>query len=169
MVECECVSLNVEQWHEEAIHHLGHEALLSLRRTDGWACTSYQDVHRHNHISHKLNCPYLDNDISLISYFFNLRLLSRLSLDAFCMSGDQTPQNQIGCHNQLLASSSWGIFQLLILGLRRVTLIAGLPPRLTSFWIISSQISSDFLKFSLKFSISPQPSWHAGTIKATLV
>ena len=91
--------------------------------------------------------------------FFNLKLcgLTKVPSMLFCMSGDQTPQNQIGCHNQLLASSSWGIFQLLILGLRRVTLIAGLPPRLTSFWIISSQISSDFLKFSLKFSISSQP------------
>ena len=38
-------------------------------------------------------------------------------------------------------------------------------PRLTLFWIICSQISSN----SLKFSISSQPGWQAGTIKATLV
>ena len=44
--------------------------------------------------------------------------------------------------------------------------------RLTSFWIISSQISSyifKFLKFPLKFSISSQPGWQAGIIKATLL
>ena len=35
-----------------------------------------------------------------------------------------------------------------------VTLIVGLSPSLTSFWIISSQISSSFLKFCPKFSIS---------------
>ena len=45
----------------------------------------------------------------------------------------------------------------------------GLPPRLTSFWIISSQISPNFLKFPFKFSISSQPGWQAGTIKATLI
>ena len=36
----------------------------------------------------------------------------------------------------------------------RVTLIVGLPPKLTSFWIISSQISSSFLANSL-FPPSP--------------
>ena len=50
----------------------------------------------------------------------------------------------------------------------RATLIVGLPLRLTPFWIISSQISLNFLKFPLKFSISSQPGWQAGTIKTTL-
>ena len=45
-----------------------------------------------------------------------------------------------------------------------VTLI-GLRPRLTSLGIISSQISP---KLPLKFSISSQRGWQAGTIKATL-
>ena len=36
--------------------------------------------------------------------------------------------------------------------LHRVTLIVGPPPRLTSFLIIFSQISSDFLKFPQIFS-----------------
>ena len=58
----------------------------------------------------------------------------------------------------------------------RVTLIVGIPPRPTLFWIISSQISSKslkfpsiFPKFSLKFSISSQPEWQAVTNKVTLV
>ena len=63
-------------------------------------------------------------------------------------------------------SKSWGAAKT------RVTFIVGLPPRLTSFWIISSQIPSqipsNFLKFPLKFSISSQPDWQAGTIKVTL-
>ena len=50
----------------------------------------------------------------------------------------------------------------------RVTLIVGLPPRLTSFWIISSQFSSNSPNFPLKFSISSQPGWQAGTIEVTL-
>ena len=45
----------------------------------------------------------------------------------------------------------------------------GLPPRLTSFCInISSQISLNFLKFPLKFSISSHPGWQDGTINVTL-
>ena len=51
----------------------------------------------------------------------------------------------------------------------RVTLIVGLPPRLASYWIISSQISPNFLKFPLIFSISSQPGWQAGTVIATLM
>ena len=50
----------------------------------------------------------------------------------------------------------------------RLTYIVRLPPRLTSFWIISSQIPSIFHNFPLKFSISSQPSWQAETIKFTL-
>ena len=42
----------------------------------------------------------------------------------------------------------------------RVALIVRLPPRLTTFWITSSQILD---------SISSQPGWQAGTIKATLL
>ena len=45
----------------------------------------------------------------------------------------------------------------------------GLPPRLASYWIISSQISPNFLKFPLIFSISSQPNWQAGTVIATLM
>ena len=49
----------------------------------------------------------------------------------------------------------------------RVTSIARLPSRLTSFWIISSQIFS-FLKFPLVFSISSQRGWQTGTIDVNL-
>ena len=41
----------------------------------------------------------------------------------------------------------------------RVTIIVGLPTSLTSFWIISSQIFANILKFPLEFSISSQPGW----------
>ena len=52
----------------------------------------------------------------------------------------------------------------------RMTLIVGRPPRLTPFWIISSQNSSNFQKFPLlKFSISSWPGWQAGVIKVTLI
>ena len=60
----------------------------------------------------------------------------------------------------------------------RVTLIVTRPPILTSFRIISfqmssnvlkcPQMSSNFLQFPLKLSISSQPGWQAGTIKAIL-
>ena len=50
----------------------------------------------------------------------------------------------------------------------RVTLIVALPLILTSSGIISSQISSIFLKFPLRFSISSHPGWQDGTIKVTL-
>ena len=60
------------------------------------------------------------------------------------------------------SSVGFGCFCYISFGLQlvpvRVTLIVGHPPRLTSFWIISSQI--------LHFS---QPSWQAGIIKITLV
>ena len=51
----------------------------------------------------------------------------------------------------------------------RVTLIVALPSRLTLFWIISSQISSNFPKFPPISSNSPFPPSLSGTIKATLI
>ena len=53
----------------------------------------------------------------------------------------------------------------------RVVLIVGLPPKLASFWIISSQNSSIFLKYAQIFSqiLHFLPARQAGTIKATLV
>ena len=47
----------------------------------------------------------------------------------------------------------------------RVAFIMGLPPRLTSFWIISSQIYSNFLKSSNFLSNSPFPTSPAGRLK----
>ena len=49
-----------------------------------------------------------------------------------------------------LIQPQWGLHmdtQYTLLLMFRVTLIVGLPPRLISFWIISSQISSYFFKF----------------------
>ena len=52
---------------------------------------------------------------------------------------------------ELLILFFWNFYPIATI---RVPSIVGLPPRLTSFWIISSQNSSNFEKFPLKFFTS---------------